>query len=315
MEDVKQPVEIGEQARKLEMDFKKSVEPYRSDLWRYCYYITGSPWDAEDLVQDTLLKAFANLTKIYQAVNTKAYLLRIASNSWIDMKRKAKIHLDGLYDKDLEFQENDFNVMEAIEGLVYLLPPRQAVTFVLIEAFQYKAGEVAEMIGTTEGSVYTILHRVRKKLGSFNWENNKKQITAKLDVDKGLINDFIDAFHRKDPDALAGLLAEHASTDIKHAGHEFGRSEIKKNSLSDWMEIVRYQDVDARFYILWGRPVVVETERTASGPSLSNIHYLETEEGSIVRWTYYCFSWDMMKLVANELNLHLEQKKYMYNIH
>ncbi|WP_432767210.1 RNA polymerase sigma factor [Rossellomorea marisflavi] len=68
---------LGSPLRDLEREFKEKIEPYRSDLWRYCRTLTRSPWDAEDLVQDTLLRAkhycpssisLSNLKPIYSGL-------------------------------------------------------------------------------------------------------------------------------------------------------------------------------------------------------------------------------------------------------
>src|SRR5438876_8997319 len=71
--------------------FIQRTEPLRPDLHRYCRALTGSVWDAEDLVQDTLLRAFAKLGEVSLRVdNPKAYLFRIASNLWVDHFRRTE---------------------------------------------------------------------------------------------------------------------------------------------------------------------------------------------------------------------------------
>lgn len=77
------------QSRTLRRKFEELIDDCSQDLWKYCLALTRSPWDAEDLSQDTLLKGFAQLNYLYQVVNPKAYLLRVASNLWIDRHRTA----------------------------------------------------------------------------------------------------------------------------------------------------------------------------------------------------------------------------------
>ena len=74
--------------RTLRARFDSEVLPYRPDLWRYCQRLTGSAWDAEDLVQDTLQRAFAGLASLWQPVHPRAWLFRIATNLWIDRYRR-----------------------------------------------------------------------------------------------------------------------------------------------------------------------------------------------------------------------------------
>ena len=72
-------------------DFLDTYEPLRSDLYRYCRHLTRSPWDAEDLAQDALARAFVTLGQMGHAPpNPRAWLFRVASNLWIDRTRRGK---------------------------------------------------------------------------------------------------------------------------------------------------------------------------------------------------------------------------------
>src|SRR5438132_6398328 len=70
--------------------FLETYEPFRTQLYRYCRYLTRSPWDAEDLAQDTLARAFVTLARMHgqEPANPRAWLFRIASNLWIDQTRR-----------------------------------------------------------------------------------------------------------------------------------------------------------------------------------------------------------------------------------
>ena len=68
--------------------FLDLYEPLRPDLYRYCRHLTRSPWDADDLVQDALFRAFAKLGCMNEPpTNPRAWLFRVASNLWIDRMR------------------------------------------------------------------------------------------------------------------------------------------------------------------------------------------------------------------------------------
>src|ERR1700741_2152702 len=68
------------------------LAPLRPDLFRYCCGLTGNVWDGEDLVQDVLMRVFANLGKINAPLpNPRAYLIRAATNLWIDRLRRARL--------------------------------------------------------------------------------------------------------------------------------------------------------------------------------------------------------------------------------
>ena len=79
---------LGSTTRDIRKEFNLIIEPYRQTLWQYCRAMTGSPWDAEDLVQETLIKTYAVLPKLYQPLYPKALLFRIATNTWINQCRK-----------------------------------------------------------------------------------------------------------------------------------------------------------------------------------------------------------------------------------
>jgi RNA polymerase sigma-70 factor (ECF subfamily) len=70
-------------------DFQEDVEPLRPTLYRYCRHLTRSPWDAEDLVQDTFARAFASLGALQEPPkDLRAWMFRVASNLWIDRVRR-----------------------------------------------------------------------------------------------------------------------------------------------------------------------------------------------------------------------------------
>ena len=81
--------EFAPSVREVHDRFVEATERHRPALWDYCLRLTGSPWDAEDLVQETMLRAFARLSHVWQPLRDgRAYLFRIASNTWIASLRR-----------------------------------------------------------------------------------------------------------------------------------------------------------------------------------------------------------------------------------
>jgi RNA polymerase sigma-70 factor (ECF subfamily) len=75
----------------LKFRLLERCEPLRPELYRYCRYLTRSPWDAEDLVQDTLARAFVALGCVHQEIeNPRAWLFRVASNQWMNHRRHVR---------------------------------------------------------------------------------------------------------------------------------------------------------------------------------------------------------------------------------
>src|SRR5262245_54646187 len=78
-------------ARRSWHRFLETYEPLRAQLYRYCRWLTRSPWDAEDLAQDALARAFATLARMgEEPPNPRAWLFRVASNLWIDALRRRR---------------------------------------------------------------------------------------------------------------------------------------------------------------------------------------------------------------------------------
>ncbi|HWL23123.1 MAG TPA: RNA polymerase sigma factor [Ureibacillus sp.] len=310
---------LSNDLRKIEQEYKQKVEPYRSELWNYCYKLTRSPWDAEDLVQETLLRSLAVLAKIFQPLNTRAYLFKIATNLWIDQLRKQK-HKNLSLDDVVVFEKvtsKEFHVMENLDLLVRVLTPNQYVTLILSDVLQFKGSEVAEIMSTSEGAVYTNLSRARNKMREYQYSNKQTgDVPSIRELPKNSTIDLLlKGFSDKNPKLIASLLHENVITDITHAGLEIGKNETEKNSLKDWTEIVQKQHMIISKYIeLWGRDVIVEFERKSDNKLyLNNIHFFELVEGKVSYWKFYCFSWDLMNMAAKELNVNLNAQ-YFYHI-
>ncbi|WP_433750320.1 sigma-70 family RNA polymerase sigma factor [Falsibacillus pallidus] len=302
-------VSWSEKMRSVEKEYKRTIEPFRKDLWWYCYRLTGSPWDAEDLVQETLLKSLSMLTKVFQELNLKAYLFRIASNLWIDQCRKGKAAIAGGYEIEWKQDTDASNNLEVIESLDYLvrrLTPKQYTSLLLVDVFQFCAKEAAEILGSTQGAVYANINRARVVLSELNNDlPSEEQLNVQdSSANSATLERLLEGFEKKDPNLIAALLDENVVTEITHAGIEYGKDETLKNSLNDWTQVAAGQgSLRASIAELWGRTVVVESEIKDDGDYLNNIHFIEIEEDRIVYWKFYCFSWELLNAAAVELGL------------
>lgn len=207
----------------LQQRFLALIEPYRASLEWYCRSITDSTWEAEDLAQDTWLKAYS-MFKRYPDRNemSKTYLFRIASNTMIDRSRKSRLPVQGLAEQDTATgsQPDPIEIRSAMEYLVAYLPPRQRAILLLIDVFQFTASEVAEMIHTTEGAVKSGLHRARTKLREIG--RDKCRVSESLSgapnsrnsVDEKVVYAYIEAFHQQNAQAMLMLHNDAASLDL-----------------------------------------------------------------------------------------------------
>jgi len=213
----------------LQQAFKSSIEPLQTALQWYCRSVTGSHFDAEDLKQETLLKAYVMFVRNpYKQDISKAYLFRIASNAWIDKCRKDKLLIDSTHDPIEVSNEQNTDALElllAMETLISHLPPRQRVILLLIESFRYTAAEVAELLQTSEGAVKAALNRARTKLQQVSEAELSKstEMHAPKIVDDKIIYAYLAAFQANDPQALIMLLNDGAPLDLVPAVTARGR--------------------------------------------------------------------------------------------
>ncbi|EKN70822.1 RNA polymerase factor sigma-70 [Neobacillus bataviensis LMG 21833] len=149
-----------------------SVDPSHQDsqLWneyfpklqRYCRFLARNSWDGDDIAQEAYIKAL----KYHQQQISPALLNKIAYHHWVDQLRKRKNETaETDLDHTIQNPTNQLdNMNHAVDLLLKHFTPKQAVIFMLKEAFQYQLKEIAELMHTTEMAVKASLHRVKKRL-------------------------------------------------------------------------------------------------------------------------------------------------------
>ncbi|MCG7343654.1 RNA polymerase sigma factor [Sporosarcina sp. ACRSL] len=133
------------------------------DLKRYCYMITGNPWDGDDLYQDTLMNIMKRSSNLTNHPNPKGYLLKTATNQWRDTLRKKRREVVGEDTKQI-LSTVDNSLIESMEILLALLPFKQTAVIVLTEYFCYSSKDIARMLHMTTGGVKAALNRGRTTL-------------------------------------------------------------------------------------------------------------------------------------------------------
>lgn len=311
--------ELEQPTRELQRRFNAIIEPCRKELWRYCMMLTKSPWDAEDLMQETLLKAYATLGQLFQPVYPRPYLFRIASHTWIDQYRKGSRSLVGLVD-EYETVVTDSgslhaeDVIAALEILLESLPPRQVVIVLLIDVFDFKIKEVASLLSTTEATVKSALQRARNRLRteSTSKEMPKEKGTSWSRSSNRVLDDFIEAYNRRDVRGLISLMDEHISEKDAAVFQVYGRDQMEKSCLADWEKEPR--SIQAQYLSLWGKTVVVVTQLDEEAHYLHSIMELAIEDGKIVKWSDYYFSKELLLQASEELRIPLDHSKNLFGI-
>jgi RNA polymerase sigma-70 factor (ECF subfamily) len=220
------------------------LEQHRRELTAYCYRMLGSPFEAEDAVQDTLLRAWKGLARFEGRATLRSWLYRIATNVCLDMlggrERRARPmdlgpaglpELESLRDRPevtwihpapdgLLLPEGDpAAVAEARETIrlafvaaLQHLPPRQRAVLLLREVLNLSAADVAELLDTTVASVNSALQRARATLDATEVvDRGRRTLTAE---DRDLLDRYVGAFERYDVVELTDLLREDASQSM-----------------------------------------------------------------------------------------------------
>src|SRR5262249_20712062 len=144
------------------------IAEHRPALHHYCLRLTGNVWDAEDLVQDALLRVFGVMAKSDTKLdNPKAYLIRAASNMWIDRVRRA-VRTEELAEigkgEPAVAAQAATDVTDATSSLFQDLHPQERAAILMKEVFDLSLDETANMLGTTVGAVKSALSRARGRL-------------------------------------------------------------------------------------------------------------------------------------------------------
>ena len=221
------------------------LEEHRSELTGYCYRMLGSPFEAEDAVQETFLRAWKSYDSFEGRAALRSWLYRIATNVCLDMlhgrERRARpmdlgpalepvaSNLTTLPDTTwiqpapagMVDSEGDPAEVAAARETVRLafvaalqhLPPRQRAVLILCEVLRWKASEVAELLDTSVASVNSALQRARATLEASNVSADGQSPVVSAD-DEELLARYVEAFERYDMEALTSLIHEDATQSM-----------------------------------------------------------------------------------------------------
>jgi RNA polymerase sigma-70 factor (ECF subfamily) len=218
-----------------------ALEDYRRELTGYCYRMLGSGFEADDAVQETMLRAWKSSGQFEGRSSVRSWLYRIATNVCLDMlrgrqRRARPMELgppsppdDSLLGQmlpehmwvspiaDERILPVDADPAEIVEAkdtirLAFItalqhLPPRQRAALILCEVLRFQATEAAGLLGTTVPAVNSALQRARATLAAVPHDARPEDLEADH---AGLLDRYVDAFQRYDMSALIGLLHEDA---------------------------------------------------------------------------------------------------------
>lgn len=289
------------------------IEPFRGDLYRYCRRLTGDVWDAEDLVQDTLLKAFGRLGFNDEGIrHPRAYLLRTATNLWTNRVRRRKIEptAGDLSDAALSDPEAAHELADAVSALFETLAPQERAAVVLKDAADLTLSEIADILGTTIGAVKSALHRGRKRLEG----RQSMLLQHRMPISRRLVDQFVAAFNAGDCTALSKLLLENASVEVISIGATHGRDRL--SSRDGWLQKSLYghepwaldnqkpsRAQRAAVLVFNGEPIVALWRKGIGGEAVEEIWRIEEVDGHVARIRDYCLCPETLAEVASSFDL------------
>src|SRR4051812_2569672 len=223
-------------------ELEQQFEEYRRELTAYCYRMLGSPFEAEDAVQDTFIRAWRAYDRFEGRSALRSWLYRIATNVCLDMlsgrERRARpmdlgpsrdplgpiggilpevTWVEPIPDDRVVPEGDPADVVASRETIrlafvaaLQHLPPRQRAVLILCEVLRWKASEVAELLDSSTASVNSALQRARATL-------EQVELTPESsydEPDRELLERYVQAFEAYDLDALTSLIHEDATQSM-----------------------------------------------------------------------------------------------------
>jgi RNA polymerase sigma-70 factor, ECF subfamily len=226
--------------------FQPLVEPYRGELQAHCYRMLGSVHDAEDALQEALLRSWKGLKRFEGRSSLRSWLYTIATNTCLNQlaKRPKRVlpvdygpswdphdgvgepvvesvwiepypdeHVaDGLASPEARYEQREAVELAFVAALQHL-PANQRAALILREVLGFSAAEVADALETSVPSVNSALQRARKTVDEKLPEQSQQATLRALGDDRlrELVESYMDALDRQDVNAVVAMLAEDAA--------------------------------------------------------------------------------------------------------
>jgi RNA polymerase sigma-70 factor (ECF subfamily) len=251
--------------------FRRLVEPHRRELQAHCYRMLGSLYDAEDALQDTLLRAWRGLSRLERRASLRPWLYKIATNACLDaIARRPKrvlpidygppadphdgpgqpivesVLMEPYPDETLGLEdgfaapEARYELRESVElafvAALQHLPATQRAVLILREVLGFSAQDTAQSLETTVASVNSALQRARKTVDERLPEQSQQSTLRALGDDglREIVDRYVEAWQRRDVEAVVAMLAEDATFAMPPLATWFEGREAIATFLAGW---------------------------------------------------------------------------------
>ncbi len=285
---------------------------HRRELTGYCYRMLGSAFDAEDAVQETMVRAWRGLADFEGRSALRSWLYRIATNVCLDQlngrqrralpmdlagdpyppvtaslagRRPMTAWIEPVLDRQVLPEDGDpaeqavarESIRLAFVAALQHLPPRQRAVLLLREVLRWKAEEVAGLLDTTVASVNSALQRARATLADLDGRPAPRTLD---DDDRALLARYLDAFERYDIEAFVQLLHDDATQHMP----PFEMWLRGAADIGTWMQGPGAECRGSRVFLTSanGTPAVAQYRpRAGGGHEPWGLHVLEIERGRV----------------------------------
>ena len=250
--------------------YRRLVEPRRAELHAHCYKMLGSVHDAEDALQDALLRAWRGIGRFEGRSSLRAWLYRIATNTCMDLAGKRRVlpidfgpgadphdspgvpvvedvWVEPYPDTELSYEEREGVELAFVAALQHL-PATQRAVLILREVLGFSAQEVADTLDTTVASVNSALQRARKAVDERMPERSQQETLRALGDEKvsEIVERYMAALESGDVDRVVELLTEDATWSMPPCPMWFRGIETVSAFLTDYPLNERWRHIPTR---------------------------------------------------------------------
>lgn len=273
------------QLHETRRDFLALIDEIRPELHRYCARMTGSIADGEDVVQDTLARAYYELSALRELPALRGWLFRIAHNRALDFLRRYERRMSQPLDEAREMADEvngaadepvlrEQAVLTAISRFLELAPAQRSCV-VLKDVLGHSLADIGQLLGLSVPAIKAALHRGRSRLA----ELANLPATLAPARPSAVVARYLELFNVRDWEGVRALLAEDVRLEVVSVAHRQGRAQVgvyfsNYDKRSDWRLVGGW--LDGREVLLVMRPALSErplsfVEITPAGDSIALI--------------------------------------------